>query len=241
VACKAWALVAVMPVLLAIGPRWWRTALVSALVCAAVLAPLAIGDSGRFTTTARSMGDTGYVFQPMQIFWFAGPRKEGVRGGDGQLKPGARVAPAWIVKASHPIVVLVGLAVPLLWLLRRRRRGADAADLLLVLALTLHLRCLLDTWNIGYYGLPMLLALTAWEGLARRRPPLLALAVTALLWTSFHLVPFHVAGPDEQTLFYLAWAVPLAVAMALRAFAPGLMRRTPVHAPSSPPVALPST
>ena len=43
-----------------------------------------------------------------------------------------------------------------------------------LLALVLLLRCLLDTWDIGYYMLPCLIAMLAWDALGKslRRPPL---------------------------------------------------------------------
>jgi len=77
------------------------------------------------------------------------------------------------------------------------------------------LRCLLDPWNTSYYEIPFLLALTAWEIHARRGLPLLALAATALAWTTLTLTPRH-WSPDAQSLAFLAWSVPLALGMALR-------------------------
>ena len=52
-------------------------------------------------------------------------------------------------------------------------------QLLLLLALLLLLRCVLDPWNVVYYELPFLLALLCWEALCRpERPPVLALAAS---------------------------------------------------------------
>lgn len=237
-ATKAWALVAVMPVLLAVGPRWWRTALVAGAVAALVLAPLYFGSNGSFHATTKGMSQTGVIFQPAQVWWFTGHHGGEVRGMDGQLKEGYRISPAWLTGITHPLIVIVGLTLPLLWLIRRRRR--DPGDLVLLLALTLHLRCLLDTWNIGYYAVPMIFALLVWEAVIRRRPPVLALAVTALLWVTFRWLPVHGVEPDQMTLFYLAWSVPLTVAMTLRVFI-GERRRTRVQAPSSAPLVVPNT
>jgi hypothetical protein len=239
VATKAWALVAVMPVLLAVGPRWWRTALVAGLVAAAVLAPLAIGSTTQFKATTQGLSQTGGIFQPAQVFWFAGTPSDSIRGMDRQIKVGYRTPPAWITGMSHPLIIIVGLGLPLLWLVRRR--GRDRGDLLLLLALTLHLRCLLDTWNIGYYAVPMLFALLAWEAVVRRRAPVMTLALTVLVWITFHELPAHSILPDVQTLFYLGWAVPLAGAMALRSLAPQRMGRQAVQRTSSAPAPLPTT
>jgi peptidoglycan/LPS O-acetylase OafA/YrhL len=112
---------------------------------------------------------------------------------------------------SHPLVIIVPVAVALL--AGARRRVLAPAQGLALLALALQLRGLLDTWNTVYYALPACLALVAWEVHARR-PPLVALAATALTWVSFELLP-GVAGPDLQAAFYLAWSVPLVCGLAL--------------------------
>src|SRR5262249_17039382 len=125
-----------------------------------------------------------------------------------------RTGPAWTGTISHPLVVLAGLALggAALWP-RARRRALDGPSALLALALVLLLRCLLDTWDTGYYMLPFLIALLAPE--TRRTPtehqlPALAAAATALTWISFHWLPQH-ASADVQSALYVAWAAPLAL------------------------------
>ena len=61
------------------------------------------------------------------------------------------------------------------------RPREDALALFALLALE---RCLLDPWNLGYYHLPLVLALVAWET-EKRRPPVIALSVTVALWLTF--------------------------------------------------------
>jgi len=222
VATKPWALVAVTVVLLASDRRWRRVALIAAATATIVLAPLIVAGASHVKATALGAAQTGTIFQPEQVWWFAGSHGRVVPGGDGLPKLGYRYAPAWTAHIIHPLVVLVGLLLPLLWLLRRR--GRDPGDLLLVLAFVLQLRCMLDTWNIDYYAVPMLLSLTAWETLVRRRPPALALIVTLLVWYTFSRISGDVT-PDGQSLYYLAWSVPLVLGLVARSFAPGLCAR----------------
>jgi len=66
---------------------------------------------------------------------------------------------------------VLGLALTLLWL-RRRRERRRPGDELLLLALVLQARCLLDTWDTVYYAVPCVFALVAWETLVARRAPL---------------------------------------------------------------------
>ena len=214
VATKASSLVAVVPVLIALGPRWWRGGLVAAAATAAVLAPLAIGGTAHINATAQGLTQTGGIFKPASGWWFTGGHDHVVIGGDGLPRPGYRTPPAWISPVSHPLIIVLGFAFPLLWLIRRRGAGAPG-ELLLLLAFTFHLRCLLDPWNIDYYALPMLLFLLCWECLERRRAPVMTLAVTMLLWLIFQRLHYE-GHPDVISAIYLAWAVPLAAGMGLR-------------------------
>lgn len=163
------------------------------------------------------MTQTSQIFQPWQAWWFAGRHGEVVRGIDGQVKPGYRAGPAWLSRLTRPLIVLAAIALTVLWWRRSHDRRLDA---LLLLALIFLVRCLLDPWNNVYYAVPFLLCLTAWEGLAHREPPVISLVATVLAWVTFQEVP-EVAGADLQSLSYLAWSVPLAAWLAVRALAPG--------------------
>lgn len=134
---------------------------------------------------------------------------------------------------TRPMVLAVPVALAAAWWrVRRTSARADAGAALLLLSLVLHLRCLLDPWNIGYYGLPALLALATWEGLHRRdRPPVLTLALVAANWLTFETL-FTRVGADVQSLVYLAWALPLAGWMAWRVFA-SAMCPVPADTPRS--------
>jgi hypothetical protein len=72
------------------------------------------------------------------------------------------------------------------------------------------------------------LALLGWECTrASSRPPVLALSASALVWVSFQWLPLH-ASADVQAAFFLAWSLPLAVALGVRLYAPA---STPEHPP----------
>jgi hypothetical protein len=215
IATKAWALVAVGPVLLAAPTGRVRTAAVAVAVAAVVYAPFLTQPSAAMST-ARIATETGTIFQPWQATWFLGEHAGVVRSIN-EVKPGYRTPPAWLSPISHPVIVLGAGALSLLWW--RRRRGAPWHEALLLLALLLHLRCLLDPFNTVYYCLPFLLAIATWESLRTRRPPLIALAATAAAWLTFQIAPQSLTA-DQQSLLYLAWSVPLAAVLAVRTFAP---------------------
>ena len=223
IANKEWALLAVGPVLLALPSRRALCMLSAAAMAAVVLAPLTLVGSSEFVAATRgTAAPPSTIFQPWQVFWFLGHHGTVVRGLFGVVKPGYRAAPAWVGSVSHPLIIAVSL--PLTALAWRRRRGRQS-DALLLLALLLLLRCVLDTWDTVYYPIPFVLALLAWESLGeRRRPAVLALSSTVLAWVSFQWLPMHVSA-DAQAAFFLVWSLSLAGALALRLYAPGLLSK----------------
>ena len=198
---KAWALLAVVPVLTALpaGTRV-RALLVAVPVAGVLVAPMALGGSG--AAAAGSAHDTGVIFQPWQLWWFLGEHGHVVRGLGGMVKEGYRAAPGWLGPIAHPTVLAAGVLAGAVF----ARRGRQVA--LPLLALVLGLRCVLDPWNTDYYALPCIFALAAWR-------PVLALAVTALAWVTLVQLPGLVT-PDVQAAAYLAWAVSGVVWLARR-------------------------
>ncbi len=204
---KPWAVVAALPVLLALQRGHLRAVLTTGLTCAAVLAPLVLAGSAGVASAEAVAVAPATIFKPLQVFWFLGdPSPTG--------DPGARDAPAWLGRLSHPLAVLAGGALALAWL-PARRRGADRGDAVLLLALVLLARCMLDTWTMTYYYAPFLLALATWEAAVRGRAPLAAAAACAALMAVEGLTT-----PDAQAAATLAVTVPLAAALGLRCLAP---------------------
>jgi hypothetical protein len=234
IANKEWALLAIGPVLLALPAKRRLPCLAAAGATAtAVLAPLMLSGSGHFVAGAgATVSTSSTIFQPMQVFWFLGHHSPQARHLLGLAKHDFRLAPAWIGPISHPLVIAVALPLTgLLWRKDRRKTvpsldghrqpgGGWPANALLLLALLLLLRCMLDTWDNVYYPLPFVVALLVWETGAHRRPPVLALSSTVLVW--FNVWLSQHASADAQAAFFLAWSLPLAAGLSLRLFTPGL-------------------
>ena len=223
IANKEWALLAVGPVLLALPSRRALCMLSAGAVAAIVLAPLAlVGSSGFVSATRGAAAPPSAIFQPWQIFWFFGHHGAAVHGLFGEVKPGYRTARGWVGVVSHPLILATALPLTALAWGRGRRGRSDA---LLLLALLLLLRCVLDTWDTVYYPIPFVLALLAWESLGERaRPVALALSSTVLAWITFQWLPAHVSA-DLQAVFFLAWTLPLATVLCVWLYAPGLQAR----------------
>ena len=70
---------------------------------------------------------------------------------------------------------------------------------------------MLDPWNLGYYHLPLVLALVAWET-EKRRPPVIALAVRPRSGSTFRTLEMRTG--IAPMLMYLAWTLPLGAVLA---------------------------
>jgi len=239
IANKEWAVLAAGPVLLAVAPgRRWRCLAGTCASSAVVLAPLVLTATGGFLASARAAASpaASVIFQPWQLWWFLGHHGALVHGIFGAPKPGYRVGPTWMAAVSHPLVLAAGLALAAALWPRGRRTALPEQQALLALTLVLLLRCLLDTWDAIYYTLPFVLALLAWEvGWRARNPPVLALAVSALVWVSFQWLPARVS-PDAQAAVFLAWSLPLAAWLGLRLLRAGRVGGR-ANAPARPKLA----
>jgi hypothetical protein len=104
------------------------------------------------------------------------------------------------------------------------------------MALLLLARCALDPVDIGYYHLPLLLALFALDATRARGLPLLSLLAATGWWVAFD----RVLTPGEPALgcaVYLALAGTLGANLAQRAYAPAtisdLGKRLRISGPSA--------
>jgi hypothetical protein len=227
-ATKQWALIAVIPTLLAASGQRVRLLVAAGALALVLTLPSLVGGSGQFVSMQKSAVAAEAVVTAPNVWWpISTPRTAAEREA---ASPGfgARI-PTWLGALTHPLIVLVG--IPLGWLFWRRRHALAPVDALGLFALAMLLRCLLDPWNIDYYHAPFLLALLAWEALARDGWPRLTLLAGALLALTF---PSHLTSQSEITadalrycVTYLAWALPLAGWLGLALFAPSRSPRLP--------------
>jgi hypothetical protein len=228
VATKQWAVIAIIPTLLAAGGHRIRLSVVAGALAAAIALPALLLAPQAVVGMQKSIAQAQPVVTPANVLWpFSTPRTAAERVG----VPGfAEKIPTWLGTLSHPLIVLAG--VPLGWLYWRRRARLSPEDALGLFALLMLLRCLLDPWNIDYYHAPFLLSLLAWEALGRDGWPRVTLFAGAALAVTF---PASLDSMSQMTaeslrycVTYLAWALPLAGWLGMALFAPPrwLERRT---------------
>jgi len=218
IANKQWAVVAVGPVLVALPTGRRRALLWAGGTAVAFLGPIAYAAGSATGAAARvSVSDGGAIFYTQQIWWFLGTPGHWLPSMAGQIQRGFRLEPSWLAGRSHLLIAWIGL--PLSYIAARRRMPRENA--LLLLAMLLLLRCMLDPWDIVYYPIPFILALLAWETTVKHRAPWCAVAASLATWAIFELLPTHLSA-NQQALSFI---VPTVLALAL--IGVSLYRRQP--------------
>ena len=236
IANKEWALLAVGPVLIALPPHpgaWrWRPAILclcsAGAVAMIVLAPLR-SSARAISLPPGAAAPRPQSSKPWQLFWFLRPPRRLVRCAACSAKsrsdlPGRRLTTPWFTGLSHPLIVAVSR--------RGARRCADAPaspwtrEIPRSATRCCCSRCCCCCAACSTPGTPSTPRFRSCSrcSLGRAsacvpRPAVLALSSTVLAWVSFVWLPAHVSA-DAQAAFFLAWSVPLGVALALRLYAP---------------------
>jgi hypothetical protein len=191
-ASKQWAVIAILPTLMALPGRRFSVAVGALAIAAAFTLPPLIVAPQTFGEVHDNAANTGRAITPESIWYpLASVKTEVVAKQPEVLVARVHTAPAPVGALSHPLIVLLAFALPLL--LARSRGGfqLDGGDAMALLALLALLRCALDPVDNIYYLEPLLLALLGWDALSSRSLPvrsLLGVAAALMLrqW-SLHL------------------------------------------------------
>ena len=219
VLAKQTAVLALLPAALALPRPKLRVLAVPVLAALASYGALMLLRPGAAATGLAA----GAYFHPWQIWWPLGVPSDPAWAAAGH---GDITSPAWLAPIPHPLIVALALPLSLAWWWRagHDRPREDALALFALLGLE---RCLLDPWNLGYYQLPLVLALAAWET-EKRRPPVIALATTGAIWLTFRTLELRTGL--APMLMYLAWTLPLGAFLVRELLAKPAPARRPVAA-----------
>jgi hypothetical protein len=216
-ATKQWALIAVLPALAAAPARRLRMIAIAGGVAVAFTLPLVAGNLSGFADSTQQAAWGGERVHPWNALWpVAGIEDRVISIGDEERVVTVRVLPVWLAHVMHPLIVLIAVPLSAAWWFSRRRTPDDALALLALLFL---LRSLLDPVNNAYYHLPFLLSLMAWEGLARRGPPLVSMLCSATVYYTIYKAHWT----DDIALrnaLYLAATLPPAIWLTVRLYVP---------------------
>jgi hypothetical protein len=216
VACKLWAL-ATVPAVLLLVPRAARVraGLVALAAVVVLYLPYAAAEPAAFRSNLHALGKVGSAPGTVSVAnaWFpfadttsfAAPVGFGPNGQVVTQTANGYSLPRWVARVAHAAVLLVGLVLALLWV---RRRPPDLDGALLVVALALLVRCILDPGTFSYYLTSFVIVLIARDALGRRAPWLSLLAVLSLealvAWFP------HASSVHAFNAVYLCWSIGLA-------------------------------
>jgi glycosyl transferase family 87 len=227
---KQWALVAVPVAVVAAPQRRAMLGFVAIAVAACLLlpGPLANHDAA---DTARKVVADAHTLNQVNAWWPLAQTRP-LEGTDASI----HTLPGRLTRGDvAPLVPVVAFLLALaFWRRRDARVDRCTEQALAVLALVLVARCALDPGNQWYYQTGLLLALFAWEGLARFRLPLISLLAAASYWALFG----RVVGIGDSALTnatYLGLTAILAAYLAAAAFAPRLLAPVRALAPDGAP------
>jgi hypothetical protein len=230
VASKQWALIAVLPTLMALpGGRLRAGATALAVAALFTLPGLALAPDG-FLEVHEKAADTGRVVTPLSVWYPPAPSVTETYRVDGRrLVAEVEEAPPLVGSLSHPLIVLLAVLLPLALALRRGGIGISGSEAMALFALLALLRCALDPVDNLYYHAPLLLALVGWDAFSCRGLPLrtlVALDLALLFSHAWH----NVSDPDAFNLVYLGVATGLGVALLSSLFRPFDWTGVPVSA-----------
>lgn len=219
VASKQWAVIAVLPALMVLPSGRVRMALTSLAVAGALFLPGFVAAPASFFEVQGQAAGTGRVVTPWSAWYpFASSATETYSVGGETLVAQVESSPSLADPLSHPLIVLLALAVPIVAASRLGLPLAPAEGLALF-ALLAVLRCVLDPVDNLYYHEPLLLALIGWDAFSTRGLPLRSLtgcAVALLFWHGWH----NLSDPGAFNYVYLAAAGVIGCAVASSLFKP---------------------
>jgi Glycosyltransferase family 87 len=219
VGTKQWALIGVVPVLVALSGKRLRAVATAAVLVAATSLPAPLADPAAFRSAARAVGHT-HLTNALSVWW---PASSALSSGFRSV----RELPLRLTRSGVSLLLLgVALAGSVAACVRRgRQRLVDALALLALLALV---RAGGDSLPLEYYYVPFLLALGVWEAYTLRRLPVVTLIATGLLAATFGIALRLSA--DVLNALSLSWTLALGAYLVCRTWLVSAGRSTTVRA-----------
>lgn len=213
IASKQWAVIAILPTLMALPTTRLRVGLVALGIAAACMLPTFLASPGTFTEVQGNAANTGRVVGPWSVWYPAASVKTEVVAEEPQvLTADVHVAPSLVGTLSHPLIVFLALAVPLALAWRRGGFHLDGGEAMALMALLALLRCALDPVDNVYYHAPLLLALVGWDAFSSQGLPLRTL-LAAAVGLGFREWSLHLSDVIAYNRAYIGVALVVGAAI----------------------------
>ena len=224
-ASKQWAVIAILPTLMALPNRRLRAALAAVGVAAVLTLPAVIAAPTSFWSTQSNAASAQAFVTPWSVWYPVAEVSREVHHVDGMRLTGVvHRAPPLVASLTHPLIVLLAFALPLGLVAYRRRFRLSGEGAMALLALLALLRCALEPPDNLYYHEPLLIALLGWDALAARGLPVRGMAGAAVALLFWRWAPGE-SDPSTFNAVYIAVMATTAFAIAMASFRYG--RRTP--------------
>lgn len=211
VGTKEWALLAIVPALVAARPQQRRAlALCATTVAVPLVGLLPLIDPASFLRTGRELGGLRLV-SFTSWWWPLAAGKVIQTHATGSLTTAevhtlplglSRAAVSWLAPAA---------SVPFGWLVWRRSLRIDRVHALGLLALLLLLRAALDPVSMLYYFAPFVIALLGWELLTDSGAPRITMLAILGLWWS---IEANSLGAEQRAAVFVLISGVLALGIA---------------------------
>lgn len=203
---KPWGVLAIGPVLLCAPGQRVRILMPVAAIVGGWLLTAGLADPARLWLSAHG-AETSIVAHPQNLWW-------PLAHTDGLY----RVPPAILAAHGRQLAVVLALATAAVLAVRAHRSGEPVGTgrCLALLAFGFALRCLLEPSPHGYYQLPFVVALAAWESRTRGS---VSISLTAAFLLALDFRRLEEATAAIPFLLYLAVLLPVCALLLAGMFA----------------------
>jgi DNA-binding XRE family transcriptional regulator len=214
-ASKQWAVIAILPTLMALPGSRVRVGFVAGAIAVLLTVPALIASPDSFAGVHDTAATAPREVGPWSIWYPAATvRTEALPVEQPTLVAHVHETPPLLRGLSRPLIVLLAFAVPLALCLRGRRFSLDGGEAMALMALLALLRSVLDPVNNIYYHEPLLLALIGWDAFSSRGLPLRGLTGAAVA-LAFRQWALNVPDFTVLNRTYIAVVMVAAIAIAM--------------------------
>ena len=199
---KEWALIGVVPVLIALPERRRFAGAIAGGTALLLLAPPVLANPHAFSAASRSLGDT-HLVNAISGWWPLSSRPADIPAG----APLVGVLPVSLDKSSALAFGFVASLVVTIGIWKAAAARGVRTDPLALLALLALLRCLIDPGPVEYYYAPLVIVLAIWEVAVLGRVPIVAVCTLAAVSLTFRAAG-HL-GAAELNALSLGWGMIL--------------------------------
>lgn len=212
-ASKQWAVIVVLPVLVALERHRLRTLASSAAIAATITLLAVVGSPGAFLDNQLALIHEHFLEPSAESWLYPLAPRTTLQLPGGLVHRGPHLS-AMLVGLLHPLIIAVAVAIAA-YLARRAHPRLSLDHLFAAVALMFLLRCTMDTETMPYYHAPIFATLLAWDAMSGSGLPLRGLAGVAVAYALFDRLTPSVIGPDAASWLYTLVTLVVAFTFSL--------------------------